>query len=351
MHEFRARSTRSNRRRQAAVALLVAAGLAVTPAASGRPAAADGSAGVTAGTTAAPAAVAAYPNPGVVTGSVGVHDPEVAKSPSGTYLLAHTGDGITLKTSSDRTRWNDAGAAFPNGASWTHAYTNGSNHLWAPDITYVNGRYYMYYSASTFGSNHSGIFLATSTTGAQGSWTNQGLVIASNTSDNWNAIDPNLVIDQSGRWRLSFGSFWSGIKMIDLDSSTGKRSGSAFASIAGRGGGAIEAPTIHYRNGYYYLFVSFDNCCQGASSTYRVMVGRSTSVTGPYVDRAGTALTSGGGTEILAGHGSIHGPGHQAVFADSDADALFYHYYTDSGASRLGINLLGYDSAGWPYVY
>ncbi|MFI2490405.1 arabinan endo-1,5-alpha-L-arabinosidase [Promicromonospora kroppenstedtii] len=331
MHQFRARPTRSARRRQTAVALLVAAGLAIA--------------------SAAPAATAAYPDPGVVTGSTGVHDPEVAKSPGGNYLLAHTGAGITLKTSTDRTRWNDAGAVFPNGAPWAHSYTNGSDHLWAPDITYVNGRYYLYYSASTFGSNHSGIFLATSTTGAQGSWTNQGLVIESNTSDGFNAIDPNLVIDQSGRWYLSFGSFWSGIKMITLDSSTGLRSGSELRSIAGRGGGAIEAPTIHYRNGYYYLFVSFDVCCQGASSTYRVMVGRSTSVTGPYVDRAGTAMTSGGGTEILAGHGSIHGPGHQAVLPDSDADALFYHYYTDSGASRLGINLLGYDSAGWPYVY
>lgn len=343
MHQIRARSTSGIRRRQAAVALLVAAGLAVSPAASGTTAP-----GVA---PAAPTAMADYPNPGVVTGSTGVHDPEVTKTPAGGYLLAHTGDGVTLKTSTDRTRWDDAGAAFPNGVPWAHAYTNGSNHVWAPDITYVNGRYYLYYSASTFGSNRSGIFLATSTTGAQGSWTNQGLVIESSTSDSWNAIDPNLVIDQSGRWYLSFGSFWSGLKMIGLDPSTGKRSGTQFHSIAGRGGGAIEAPTIHYRGGYYYLFVSFDACCQGASSTYRVMVGRSTSVTGPYVDRAGTAMTAGGGTEILAGHGSIHGPGHQAVLADNDADALFYHYYTDSGASRLGINLLSYDSAGWPTVY
>lgn len=338
MHQSRALpTTRITHRRQAAVALLVAAGLAISPAASG--------------TTTAPGALADYPNPGVVTGSTAVHDPEVAKSPAGNYLLAHTGDGVTLKTSTDRTRWNDAGAAFPNGVPWAHPYTNGSDHVWAPDLTYANGRYYLYYSASTFGSNRSGIFLATSTTGAQGSWTNQGLVIESSTAGDWNAIDPNLVIDRSGRWYLSFGSFWSGIKMIDLDPSTGKRSGSAFRSIAGRGGGAIEAPTIHYRGGYYYLFVSFDACCQGANSTYRVMVGRSTSVTGPYVDRAGTPMTAGGGTEILAGHGSVHGPGHQAVLPDADADALFYHYYTDAGDSRLGINLLGYDAQSWPYVY
>src|SRR5690606_9695068 len=118
-----------------------------------------------------------YPGPGYVTGDIGVHDPEVTKTPSGTYLLAHTGDGISLKTSTDRTAWRNAGAAFPGGAPWAHPYTDGGDNLWAPDITYVNGRYYMYYSASTFGSNRSAIFLATSTTGASGSWTNQGLVI------------------------------------------------------------------------------------------------------------------------------------------------------------------------------
>ncbi|AEK41608.1 arabinan endo-1,5-alpha-L-arabinosidase [Amycolatopsis mediterranei] len=45
------------------------------------------------------------------------------------------------------------------------------------------------------------------------------------------------------------------------------------------------------------------------------MVGRSTSLTGPHADRNGVAMNSGGGTEILAGHGSIHRPGHQAVLA------------------------------------
>ncbi|NUP01141.1 MAG: family 43 glycosylhydrolase [Nonomuraea sp.] len=299
------------------------------------------------GTTPPPA----YPNPGAVTGDVNVHDPEVAKTPSGGYLLAHTGDGIPLKTSADRTAWRNAGVAFPGGASWAHAYTNGSDNLWAPDITYVNGRYYMYYAASTFGSNHSGIFLATSTTGASGSWTNQGLVIESNSSDNFNAIDPNLAIDDQGRWWLDFGSFWSGIKMVQLNPSNGKRLDSTVRAIAGRGGGAIEAPFVYKHGAYYYQLVSFDLCCRGAASTYRVMVGRSTSVTGPYVDRNGVALTSGGGTELLAGHGDIHGPGHQAVIADTDGDVLFYHWYASDNSSRLGINKIGYDTAGWPYVY
>ncbi|WP_229069040.1 arabinan endo-1,5-alpha-L-arabinosidase [Actinoplanes sp. DH11] len=292
-------------------------------------------------------AYAAYPDPGPVTGDIGVHDPTMVRRPGGGYLVAHTGDNIALKTSADRIAFRNAGAVFPAGAPWTTAYTGGSRNLWAPDLTYRDGRYWLYYSASTFGSNRSAIFLATSTTGASGSWTNHGLVIESRTSDNYNAIDPNLFVDTDGRWWLSFGSFWSGIKLIPLDPATGKRSGSALHSIAGRGGGAIEAPVITKRGSWYYQWVSFDRCCQGAASTYRVMVGRSSSVTGPYADRNGVAMTSGGGTEVLAGHGNIHGPGHQALVDD----ALVYHYYANNGAALLGINLLGYDAAGWPYVY
>ncbi|WP_083752221.1 arabinan endo-1,5-alpha-L-arabinosidase [Saccharothrix sp. ALI-22-I] len=293
----------------------------------------------------------AYPYPGVVTGDISVHDPSFVKTPGGTYLVAHTGDNIALKTSTDRTAFRNAGQAFPGGAPWTTTYTGGSRNLWAPHLSYLNGRYYMYYSASTFGSNRSAIFLATSTTGASGSWTNQGLVVESRTSDDFNAIDPDLSVDDQGRWWLSFGSFWSGIKMVQISPSTGKRADSTIRSIAGRGGGAIEAPTIVKRGSYYYLFVSFDLCCRGASSTYRVVVGRSSSITGPYVDRSGRAMTSGGGTEVLAGQGSVHGPGHQDVFTDTDSDVMAYHYYTDSGASRLGVNWLAYDSAGWPYLH
>ncbi|MFC0533716.1 family 43 glycosylhydrolase [Phytohabitans kaempferiae] len=305
----------------------------------------------------APAATppASYPNPGRVTGDTGAHDPTVVRAPDGRYLLATTGNNIALKTSTDRTAWRNAGAAFPGGAPWTSPYTGGSANLWAPDISYRNGQYYLYYSASTFGSQRSAIFLATSPTAASGSWTHQGLIIESSNAVNYNAIDPNLIVDQSGQWWLSFGSFWSGIKMIRLDAGTGKRSTSdtAVRALATRttAGGAVEAPVIHRRGGYYYLWISFDRCCQGAASTYRVMVGRSTSVTGPYVDRNGTPLTSGGGTQVLAGHGSIHGPGHQAVLTDTDGDVLFYHYYANNGAALLGINLIGYDAAGWPFVY
>lgn len=295
----------------------------------------------------------AYPGPGLVNGDTIAHDPTVVKRPDGTYLVATTGAGITLKTSTDRTTFRDIGAAFPSGATWTTRYTGGSRDLWAPHLSFVNGTYYLYYSASSFGSTRSAIFLATSTTGESGSWSHRGLVVETSSSSNYNAIDPDLFIDDQGNWWMTFGSFWSGIKQIRLDPATGLRADSGMTSLAARSGGsqAVEAPTLFKRGDSYYLFVSWDRCCQGADSTYRIMVGRSSSPNGPFVDRNGTPMTSGGGTQILASHGNINGPGHQDVFTDADADVLTYHYYPDDGSHRLGINLLGWTADGWPFVY
>ncbi|KAF4984594.1 hypothetical protein FZEAL_271 [Fusarium zealandicum] len=293
-----------------------------------------------------------FVGPGPVTGDVFIHDPTVVKTPGGTYIAAFTANNVGLKTSSDRTAWRDAGAAFPNGAPWTTPYTGGDKNLWAPDLSYHNGQYYLYYSASSFGSTKSAIFLATSTTGASGSWSNKGLVVESSANSNYNAIDPNLIVDAKGKWWMSFGSFWSGLKIVEINPSTGKPVNSNLVSIASRpsNGGAVEAPYIHRNGNFYYLWASFDSCCKGAASTYRIMVGRSTSVTGPYVDKNGKSMMEGGGTQMLASHGSIHGPGHNAVFTDGDGDVLVYHYYNDAGTAQLGINRLRYDN-GWPVIF
>ncbi|KAK6835973.1 arabinan endo-1-5-alpha-L-arabinosidase A [Apiospora arundinis] len=309
------------------------------------------------------ATVAAYPpllesrqniNPGPVSGDTFWHDPTVIKKPDGTYLAAFTADNVGLKTSTDRTVWRDAGAAFPGGAPWTTPYTKGEKNLWAPDLSFHNNQYYMYYSASSFGTTKSAIFLATSPTGASGSWTDKGVVVESNAKSDFNAIDPNLIVDAQGKWWLSFGSFWSGIKMIAIDPATGKKAGgnNPLIALASRpnNGGAVEAPFITRQGNFYYLWVSFDKCCQGAASTYRIMVGRSTSVTGPFVDKAGVEMMRGGGTQMMSSHGSIHGPGHNAVFTDVDGDVLAYHYYNNAGTAQIGLNLIRYDN-GWPVIH
>jgi arabinan endo-1,5-alpha-L-arabinosidase len=304
--------------------------------------------------SAAPVMAAGYPNPLPVSGDITVHDPSIVKAANGTYIVASTGTNLELRTSTDRVNWRRAGVVWPNRAPWTDPFTGGTNVLWAPDISFHNGRYYLYYAASSFGSRNSAIFLATSTTGASGSWTNLGLVTQTSDASDYNAIDPNLVVDSSGRWWLTFGSFWSGIKMISIDPATGRQSSGdrALYSLATRPSsvsGSIEAPFIIQRGSTYYLFASFDFCCRGTSSTYRVMVGRSASITGPYVDRNGVTMTNGGGTEVVATHGSIIGPGHEALIPDSDGWLMAYHYYTATD-SRLAINHVGW-SDGWPSLF
>ncbi len=300
------------------------------------------------------AAAATYPNPGLVTGDTSVHDPSMVRTAAGTYYLFSTHNGIEIRRSADRVAFALAGSVLPNGAAWASAYGN-IHDPWAPDVSYHNGIYWLYYAVSSFGSNHSAIGLATSTTAAPGSWTDQGLVYASQTTSNFNAIDPALTVDPSGRWWLSLGSFWSGIKMIQIDPATGKQlaSNTTLYSIAQRPApDAEEGSFIYARAGYYYLFVSFDYCCRGVNSTYRIMVGRSASPTGPYTDESGTLMTNGGGTQILATHGNVIGPGGQSVMHDTDGDLLVYHYYAANlnGTPELGLNLLGWTSAGWPYV-
>lgn len=296
----------------------------------------------------------AYPNPGTVTGDVTTHDPSLIKA-SGTYYLFSTGTGLPVTSSTDRTAFAADGSALPNGTPWASAYAGGSTTaLWAPDISYHGGKYLLYFAASSFGSNTSAIGLATSTSGKPGTFTDQGKVYTSSSSSDYNAIDPSLIVDPSGKWWLVFGSWWTGIKLIQIDPSTGKQlAGNTTRYSLASASGGIEGAYLFYHSGYYYLFTSRGLCCKGVNSTYWIAVGRSASITGPYTDESGTALLSGGGTEILGTHGNYIGPGGESVYVDTDHTLLVYHYYdgADNGNPKLGINYLGFNSAGWPYPY
>lgn len=291
-----------------------------------------------------------------------VHDPTVIKE-GGTYYLFSTRAGIAVRCSEDLVRWRLCGDVFGHLPGWAVEDVKGLRGLWAPDVSYFNGRYHLYYSASTFGSNRSSIGLVTNKTlnpaGENYRWEDQGKVVSSTAADDWNAIDPNLVLDEEGQPWLSFGSFWGGIKMRRIDPATGKLSqaDATLYSLASRPRskelpGAIEAPLIVRRNGYYYLFVSFDFCCRGAGSTYNIRVGRSRKVTGPYADRSGRPMTEDGGTLVLAGEGRWRGPGHCAILQEKDGDKLVYHAYDAEarGTPTLRITPLVWDAEGWPTV-
>jgi len=285
-----------------------------------------------------------------------VHDPHIIAA-EGMYYIFSTGGGIPIRRSRDLIRWERIGTVFDETPRWARDEVPGVRGLWAPDISYFNKRYHLYYSASTWGRNRSCIGLAVNETldptNPEYKWVDRGKVIESVPGrDNWNAIDANLVLDERGEPWLAFGSFWSGIKLRRLDRSTGKlHSDPHIYSLAARSSpGAVEAPCIVRRGAYYYLFVSFDYCGRGAESTYKIMVGRSKTVTGPYLDRDGKPMLDGGGTLVLDSRGHVRGPGHNSVLANGDQHWLVHHYYDADlfGVPTLQIRPLTWDQAGWP---
>jgi arabinan endo-1,5-alpha-L-arabinosidase len=300
-----------------------------------------------------------YPNPKAATVTYNtadsqnarIHDPSMVKAGS-TYYLFSTHSKLYAKMSSDRINFSDDGFAFSSVPAWTNIYTNGD--LWAPDTSIHNGRYWLYYAASGFGLNNSSIGLAISPSGVPGTYVDFGApLITTTTSSSINAIDPASVVDADGNAWLAFGSWWNGIQIVRVDNTTGLPTSTNYTQLANHPTNTgIEGTYIYQQGGYYYLFASIDNCCAGTSSTYRIIVGRSTKVDGPYADRGGVALTQGGGTIILSTHGNIIGPGGQTVLKDTDGDLLVYHYYdgNSNGAPALGLNLLGWTSDGWPFV-
>jgi arabinan endo-1,5-alpha-L-arabinosidase len=285
-----------------------------------------------------------------------VHDPAVIWD-GARYSLFATGGTLGIRNSSNLLQWSNAGSVFSAMPAWvTAALGADPRDLWAPDVSFFNGKYHVYFAGSTFGSNRSVIGLATNAvldrTSASYAWVDEGLVVESVSSNNYNAIDPNVSFDETGTPWLSFGSFWDGIKMRRLDAASGKLAASdpTLYSLASRGGGAIEAPSIIAQGGYYYLFVSFDACCKGASSTYRTMVGRATSITGPYVDRAGAQMMKGAAEELLVSTGRYVGPGGGTAYRDGALHFYAYHYYDtqDNGASKLSIRPISFAADGWP---
>lgn len=302
------------------------------------------------------------PTQPVLAGDMQIHDPTLLRVGK-TYVAMGTGyenvDGGTLRirTSPDGISWTDAGTLGETQPAWVegHLGTTPPN-LWAPHLFARGGTAYLYYSASLFGKNTSAIGLMTNRNldpkNPGKGWTDQGVVVTSREGDNFNAIDAARIDTPDGRAWLAFGSFWDGIKLRELDPVSGKlrAENGQLHSLASRGGGAVEAPSILRHSGHYYLFVSFDRCCAGLESTYRIMVGRSKNVTGPYVDKEGVPMLRGGGSQLQATSGRFIGPGGQEALQDGGRDLLVYHYYDGDlgGTPQLQTATLRWGEGGWP---
>ncbi len=311
-----------------------------------------------------------------------VHDPVMARGEDGRYYIFSTGFGVGVMSSADLKEWRPEPSVFSRDEipAWAIDSVRGFHgHIWAPDISFHNGLWHLYYSCSTFGKNGSAIGLAVNKTldptSPDFAWEDRGPVIVSHRhKDNWNAIDPNLITDGKKAY-LDFGSFWDGIQLIELDKDL-QTPKSAPVTIARRkgeyrslaemdrpenytiegkdtiqaGDNAVEAPFIIRRGKYFYLFVSQDYCCRGKNSTYRVVYGRSKKITGPYLDRQGYDMAQGGGTRLFGPTERFYGIGHNAVVEVEPGQWLYLSHAYDANhraQAKLFLQTLRFGKDGW----
>lgn len=309
------------------------------------------------------------------------HDPVMAKGEDGRYYVFATGMRVGVMSSADMKEWRMEQPALKEVPQWaTDTVPGYRGHTWAPDISFHNGLWHLYYSCSTFGKNGSAIGLAVNKTldpkSPDFGWEDRGMVIASHRKvDNWNAIDPNLIVDKKGNPYLVYGSFWDGIQLVKLDKSdfqtpvtkpktVARRLGRQWTkeemldvanytqegeNVIEAGDNAVEAPFIMKHGKYYYMFVSFDYCCRGQASTYKTVYGRSKNIEGPYMDKEGRKMEVGGGT-ILYGPDEEHfGIGHNSAYEFDGKCYFVSHAYVkaNNGAAKLFIRPLEFDKDGW----
>ncbi|HEX8326507.1 MAG TPA: arabinan endo-1,5-alpha-L-arabinosidase [Hymenobacter sp.] len=289
-------------------------------------------------------------------GDIRVHDPVMIKQ-GDTYYVFHTGKGVAIKTSKDKVHWQNAGSVFAPTAlpAWHKQDIPGQDgSLWAPDISYRNGKYHLYYSVSAWMNFNSSIGYATNTTldpaDSAYKWVDEGQVISyRNGGQGVNVIDPNLFVDTDKKAWLFYGSYKAGLRAVEVDHKTGKLKSAAPAlstitPALGEGVFVLKGPT------YYYIFASRGICCKGNESNYQVVMGRAASVTGPYLNKAGESWLNNKYTVLLAGNEAEPGRGHNGFYTEGDSTFIVYHAYTRAaeGASQLRIQPVYVDKEGWP---
>jgi len=288
--------------------------------------------------------------------NVGTHDPSTIVRCGKEYWFFGTGHGIASYRSTDLQHWQAGPPVFAAPPEWARG-VNGKfkDFVWAPDVIRVGDRYLIYYSVSSFGSRNSAIGMASTPTldpdDPAYRWTDHGVIVQTTDASDHNAIDASLMLDRDGRLWMAYGSFWSGIKLIELDAKTGLRLPSAPVHAVAYST-QIESPTLFEHGGWYYLIVNWGWCCRGIRSTYELRVGRSRSPAGPFVDRHGKDLLHGGGDLLLANDSPFIGPGHAGVLVEAGRSIMSMHFYdgTRNGAPTLAIRELTYSADGWPVV-
>lgn len=271
-----------------------------------------------------------------------IHDPSTIAECDGKYYTFGTGGGGLI--SEDGWQWH-SGADRPGGGA-------------APDVMKIGDRYLCIYGATGggLGGGHNGRILTMwnktlDPTSPDFCWTTAVEVCSSDGMEDQDAIDPGMLLDPTtGRLWVSYGTYFGTIRLIELDPATGYRmKGNKEKDIAID----CEATDLIYRNGYYYLLGTHGTCCDGVNSTYNIVVGRSRSVEGPYIDNVGRDMFHGGGRMVIAAGDRKTGPGHFGrTVIDEGVEVMSCHFEADldlSGRSVLGIRPLLWKN-DWPYA-
>ncbi len=288
-------------------------------------------------------------------------DPSVLRTADGDFYLYCTesgGDdgGMGIYRSADLMEWEHVGRVITgNYLSWADL-SGGNGDLWAPEARLIDGRYTVYFSVSSWGGlEGSKIGVATSHS-PSGPFTDSGkALITYEDLGVLNSIDP-FYWEEDGRKYLFWGSF-HGLYATELtdDGLSVRRNGDGSPTLLRKvAGSAFEATCIYKRNGYYYLFASVGSCCEGVNSTYRVVVGRSESLLGPYVDHAGGRMLDNKYREVVKGNSRWVGPGHNSriIVDDAGTEWMIYHGrpMPDADVRSVLLDRLLWTDDGWPYV-
>jgi len=287
-------------------------------------------------------------------GDPGIHDPSTIMIHEGKFYTYGTGGGLPILVSDDGWTWRRAGSlmeAVRGGRA--EVLKRGGNNTWAPDVIRSGDKYFVYYSApATQPRSAIGLLVGTTLDPASPDygWEDGGPVVWSDGVEDNNAIDPGLFRDPtSGSLWLTYGSYFGYIRLVQLDPATGKRRypDREPVNIAING----EASIMIYHDGWYYLLLTHGSCCAGASSSYNIRMGRSRTVTGPFVDNMGIDMLQGGGKLFVGSGGRYIGAGHFGLLDLGDGVQKFsLHFEADldrGGRSVLDIRpLLWHD--GWP---
>ena len=300
-----------------------------------------------------------YTNPVITFSSVA--DPTVIRTDEGFYLYATQTNSywIPIYFSKDLVNWEFKRSAFRKATRPTEDVLPGGGAFWAPEIRYINGKYVLYFSWAKWGDGSISYTAVATSDSPVGDFLNaKPLLITDDFGSN--CID-QFYYEEDGKKYMFVGSF-NGIYVTELtdDGLSVKRGADGKPvlkkQVCGR---AFEGTNIYKKGKYYYLFASINNCCpnNGMDSKYKVVVGRSENLLGPYVDRKGKDMLDNSWELVLEGDGeTFFGPGHNSIIIPDDAgtDWMIYHSYVKENGTvggRLGmLDRIVWSADGWPTI-